>query len=414
MGPPSVPHAILTRVHRFPTRGAAALVALTLLAGCSSDDEPTDDPAAAGSTTTTTIAASSFQPITGGTDAEGDPLPPPLHATVSIVVRGDSTWAPYAGQELTGLDVEAAAAVAVRIRQIDELLVAAGVDASFELTYGNAAALCSEDPGIFDELALHGHEVAAHARTRAETFRVERALGECGIVPATVSGLPAIADPVGVAPLTVESLGEAMAILSIQDLHNVVGPVRALCSALGLWAPTNNYGTGADTAPWRSAWRDGAPCEDQSGRPIVLIDQLPVVPDQDEVRLEPDAFEGAATRLNQALGWAADLRYRAPEELPSPGMLTWGVTMRLDDLITPDPDPEDDEEGGDEEGDGDTSSTTATTLTPPVPVDPRTAPLDAATLAALGEWFAQWQPEVEGGQLLWVTPSWIGETLRGT
>jgi hypothetical protein len=397
-------------VHRH-LRILATALALCVVLGCTSGDEGGEDADAADTTSTTATTAAvpvdtgTFEPITGGTDEDGDPLPPPVHATVSIVVRGDSTWAPYAGRELTGLDVEAAAAVAMRIRQIDAVLEAAAIDASFEMTYGNAAALCAEHPELFDELEGHGHEVAAHARTKGETFRVVRALDACGVTPATTSGLPAIADPVGAAPTTLESLDAAMAVLSIQDLHTIVGPVRALCQSLGLWAPTNSYGTGADTAPWRSAWVDGEPCGDASGRPIVLIDQLVVAPDGDAERVSPDDLTDLRTPMVQTLGWAADLRYRTAEELPAPGMLTWGMTLRLDDLIAPVPDPEDDDESSSE-----TTETTEATAPP----DPRTAPLGDETLIALGEWFAEWQPDVDEGRLAWLTPSAIAETLRGT
>lgn len=392
----------------------ATLLAVSLVAGCSSDDASDDSSDAGAPTTTTTAAApaSSFTPITGGTDADGDPQPPPVHAAVSVVVLGDTTWAPYAGQELTGLDAEATAAVATRIRQMSDVLNTAGVDASFEFSYGNAAALCEQDAGIFEELELHGHEVAAHARTKGETFRVVRAFDTCGVVPSTASGLTAIADPVGAATTTVDTLDDAMAVLSIQDLHSIVGPVRSLCQSLGLWAPTNNYGTGADTAPWRSAWLDGEPCTDAADRPIVLIDQLPVVPDEDEERLALDSFSNARTRLNQTMGWAADLRYRSAEELPAPGMLTWGLTMRLDDLIAPVPDPSDEDSGASSDDD-ETSETTETTVEGPPP-DPRIAPLGAETLTALSEWFAEWQPDVDQGRLIWLTPRTIAETLRGT
>lgn len=402
-------------MHRRLRVLVAALVALGVVAGCSSGDE--GDGSTADTTvpsTTTTVApvdTGTFEPITGGTDEDGDPLPPPVHATVSVVVRGDTTWAPYAGRELTGLDTEAAAAVAMRIRQLDGVLNTAGVDASFEMSYGNAAALCAEHPELFDELDANGHEVAAHARTKGETFRVVRALAECEVVPVTTSGLPAIADPVGAATTTLESLDAAMGVLSIQDLHTIVGPVRALCQSLGLWAPTNNYGTGADTAPWRSAWVDDQPCTDSAGRPIVLIDQLVIAPDDDSGRIEPDSLGDVRTRMVQTLGWAADLRYRTPEELPAPGMLTWGMTMRLDDLIAPvpDPDDEDDDDSADEESIDTTSTTEAT-----VPPDPRTAPLGEETLVALGEWFAEWQPDVDEGRLLWLTPSATAAILRGT
>jgi hypothetical protein len=409
-GAPEWPEAILGPVQRRLLVSFAAIVALALVPACSSDDE--GGGATATPETTTTTAAppiSTFEPITGGTDEDGDPLPPPVHATVSVMVRGATTWAPYAGPDLTGLDVDAVAAVAMRIRQIDEVFNAVGVDASFELTYGNAAALCSEHPDVFDELDLHGHEIAAHARTKGEAFRVARAFAQCGIEPVTTSGLTGIADPVGAEPTTLESLESAMAVLSIQDLHTIVGPVRALCESLGLWAPTNSYGTGADTAPWRSMWRDGQPCNDGPGRPMILIDQLPVVPDEGEERLDVDAFSDATTRMDQTLGWAADHRYRTPEELPAPGMFTWGMTFRLDDLIAPVPDPEDEDET-----DEDVTTETTETTEAEVPPDPRTAPLGEETLVALGEWFVAFQPDVDAGRLIWLTPSATAAILRGT
>lgn len=417
---------MLTRVRSSPPRLLAvvgAVLAVALVAGCSSDDppdagaSPSDDQPA---TTTTTVATSSFEPITGGTDDDGEPLPPPVHATVSIVVAGDSTWAPYAGRELTSLDEEAADAIVSRLRQVDATLSAHDVPASIELTYGAASAVCEVAPELFEELADHGHEISTHATTKGETFRVVRALGECGVVPGTASGLPEIADPVGVDTTTVASLGDAFAVLSVQDLHRVVGPVRALCESLGLWTPENNYGTGADTAPWRSAWRDGAPCEDSPARPIVVIDQFPLAPGADEVVGE-GSLEAARTRMVQTLGWAADLRYRSADELPAPGMLTWGLTMRLDDLVAApgsdsDADGADDDGADDDEADeGEVDDTTTTSVadgSTTTTVDARTAPLGEATLTMLGDWFAEWQPQVDDGRLRWLTPREIAAILQ--
>lgn len=404
---------MLTRVQRRPPRLVpllAAVLAVVLVAGCSGDDAAGDDdaaPVAETTTTTTTVPSSTFEPITGGTDDDGDPLPPPVHASVSIVVAGDTSWAPYAGRELTSLDEEAAAAIAIRIRQLDPVLSGHGVPASFELTYGTAAALCRTAPELFDELTEHGHEVSAHPTTKGETFRVVRALGECGIVPGTASGLPDVADPVGAAPTTVASLNDAFAVLSVQDLHRVVGPVRALCESLGLWAPSNNYGTGADTAPWRSGWRDGAPCEDAPNRPIVAVDQFPLAPDADEL-VGPESLAAARTRMVQTLGWAADLRYRSAEELPAPGMLTWGMTMHLDDLVAPPEDPDD----GAADGGSSTTTVPGEEATTTVPIDPRTAPLGEETLTLLGEWFAEWQAQVDDGRLIWLTPREIAAILQ--
>ena len=379
-------------------------------AGCSGGEGDTGGAAAVTTSTTapTVVTSPPFVPIPGGTGDDGEPLPPPVHAVFSVVVRGDTSWAPYASRELTGLDEEAAAAVGQRLRQLDAVLAEAGVPASIELAYGTAAALCEVDPEVLDLLESHGHVIGMHARTNGETFRVLRALASCERRPDTASGLPWIADPVGPDPTTSTTLDDAMAVLNLHGIGQVVGAVSPTCEALGLAGHTNEYGTGAFTAPWRSAWFEGNACADSPAGRIVVVDQVEAAVGQGDERLDAGALGAVDTRMDQTLGWAADQRYDEPEELPAPGFLTWGVTLRLDDLLAPTP-QEGEGEGSDEE-----DATTTTTVEgeePPV-VDPRVAPLSEETLAALAALLAEWQPAVDDDRLVWMTPAAVGELLR--
>jgi hypothetical protein len=400
-------------VRRAPLLRTVALAAvLALLAGCSGDDAADDDAGAATTTTTapapTVVTSPPFVPIPGGTDDAGDPLPPPVHAVFSVVVRGDASWSPYASRELTGLDAEAADAIGARLRQIDAVLTTAAIPASIELSYGAAAALCETDPEVLDLLESHGHVIAMHARTNGETFRALRALDDCDRVPATTSGLPWLADPVGPEPTTADSLYDAMAVLSLHGIGQIVGAVSPMCESLGLAGHTNEYGTGAFTAPWRSAWVDGNACADSPAGRIVVVDQVALAPGDGDERVDAASLAAVDARMTQTLGWASDQRYDEPEELPAPGFLTWGVTVRLDDLIAPTPDPEAE---GDETADG-AEGTTTTTTVEPVVVDPRVAPLSEETLAALAALLTEWQPAADDGRLIWLTPEAVGLLLR--
>ncbi|MBK5222694.1 MAG: hypothetical protein JJE52_07430 [Acidimicrobiia bacterium] len=404
-------------MRRPPHRSLALAAVLALVAGCSGgDDDPAADPQPTSTTTATPTfePAPAFIPIAGGTDDDGEPLPPPIHATFSVVVRGDTSWFPYAGRELQGLDVAATEAIAGGLRQIDVLLDGADIAASIELAYGPAAAICAEHPDLLDTLTDAGHVIGVNVITNGESFRAVSALEPCGIVPRTISGLAAMADPVGPAGPTVESFIDAMAIISIQDFAHVVGPVSWRCRELGLSEPSNEYGTGAETAPWRSAWTDGNPCADSPRGQIVMIDQTPLPPGEEVAGVDLDAIDAIRTRMTQTLGWAADMRFRDPAELPAPGFLTWGVTVRLDDLIAPT------DTGEDEDGAGTTTTALDETgievddedAADAPALDLRTAPLDVDTLAALGELLAEWAEPVADGRVVWVTPEAVAEILR--
>lgn len=402
----------------------AALAALTLVVvmvwSCGSDGEEAGPDAADGDTTQPTEttettepgdAPPAFVPVTGPTAEDGTPEPPPVHAVFSVVVRQDTSWAPYAGPELNSLDEVAARAIGARLRQLDQTLRTVGVPASIELAYGPAAALCATDPGLFDQLESGGHRIGIHVRSRGEAFRANRALGECGRVPTTVSGLVPMADPPGPAPPTAQSLVEALAVLSVLDLHQVVGPVSPLCIELGLAGTTHGYGTGAFTAPWRSGWIDDRPCSDLPRGRVVVIDQTAIVPGDGEVRLGPGALSALGARTDQVLGYALDHRYVEEIDLPAPGFITWGVTIRLDDLLPPDPVASDDDGGDDttpdDAADGDGPAVGAG------PVDPRTAPLNEDLLAAFVDLAAErWAPAVERGRLRWMLPDDVAAIFR--
>lgn len=409
----------------MPRRSSLSAVAVAvalagaLLAGCSDGD---DDAPAAATTTSTTTAPSvtvstspAFVPIPGGEDDDGDPLPPPVHAVFSVVVRGDTSWAPYASRELTGLDVEATAAIGDRLRQIDDLLAEAGIPASIELAYGPAAALCAEDPDLLERLESHGHVIGMHARTNGETFRALRALDACGRTPTTASGVASMADPVGPEPTTVDSFFDALAVLDVHGTSQIVGALSPTCESLGLGGHTNEYGTGAFTAPWRSAWFDGNPCADSPAGEIVAVDQVPLQPGDGDERVDADAVARVDSRLTQTLGWAASFRFEEPEALPVPGMLTWGVTVRLDDLLAPTAGPDDestdDESAGDETGDDETADD-ETDGAEVEDVDPRVAPLSEEVLTSLRELLAERQADVDAGRIRWMTPDEVGLLLR--
>ncbi|QGG94617.1 hypothetical protein [Actinomarinicola tropica] len=401
----------------MPRPSRARLVALALVvglvAGCSSGDDGEPD---AGPSTTrpevTTSTAPPFVPVTAGTDEEGDPLPPPVHAVFSVVVRGDTSWSPYASRELTGLDAEAADAVVGRVRQIEQVLRDAGVVASFELAYGAVAAICERAPELLDELESRGHAIGLHARTLGESFRAVRSLEEgCGRTTTIASGLPAMADPVGPDPTTAETLFDAVAVLDVHGIDQVVGEISPLCEGLGLAGHTNEYGTDAFTAPWRSAWFDGNACIDSPAGEIVLVDQVALTPAQGAVRVGPDAVDQLASPFTQTLGWAADHRYDEPEEYPAPGVFTWGVTVRLDDLLPepPDPEAEAETEGTDPEIEGTDPETEDEAAPPP---DPRVAPLSTEVLTALAELLEEWREALDDGRVTWVLPADIAAILR--
>jgi hypothetical protein len=342
-----------------------------------------------------------FVPVTGPIADDGTPEPPPIHAVFSVVVRGATSWDPYAGPELNSLDEEAARAISARLRQLDQVLREIGVPASIELAYGPAAALCALDPDVLDTLESGGHRLGMHARSRGEAFRAHRALGDCGRVPTTVSGLASMSDPAGPSPPTTQSLVDAFAVLSVLDLHQVVGRASPVCTDLGLAAPTHSYGTGSFTAPWRSGWTEGRPCSDLPRGRIVVIDQNPFAPAEGESRIGPAALSTLGARTDQVLGYALDHRFVEPVDLPAPGFIAWGVTVRLLDLIAPDPAPPDDPAEGEEPP-------------PPAdPVDPRTAPLSEDTLAALVELAAErWLPNMERGRLRWMLPDEVAAIFR--
>jgi hypothetical protein len=405
---PTAGRTILTRMptarRRLVIVAATALALVLLVWACEPDREgaghETTEPVDSGQTADDRPEPPAFVPIPGGTNEEGQPEPPPIHATFSVVVRGATSWEPFAGPELNSLDEDAARAVTIRLRQLDPLLRELGIPASIELAYGPAAALCSLDPGLLDALEANGHRIGIHARSRGEAFRAHAALGDCGRVPTTVSGLASMSDPVGPGTPTRQTLVDAMAVLSVLDLHQVVGRVSPVCTDLGLAAPTHQYGTGAFTAPWRSGWADGNPCADLPQGRIVVIDQNQLAPSEAGGRVDADALSVLGARTDQTLAYALDLRFAELGDLPAPGVITWGLTVRLDHLIAPPPDVVDDE--------GETPLEPAAE-----PIDPRTAPLSEDTLAALRALAEErWLPNVERGRLRWMLPDDIALIIR--
>lgn len=384
---------------------ATTLFVLVLLVWSCSGDSDSASPDGTETTTTTEPGPPTppaFIPVTGGTNESGQPEPPPIHAVFSVVVRGSTSWEPYAGAELTGLDEEAARAIADRLRQIDVVLREAGIRGSIELAHGPAAALCAIDPEVLIMLERRGHRVAMHARSNGEAFRAHAALAECGRVPTTASGLATMADPIGPGEPTRQSLVDATAVLSVLDIRQVVGQVSPVCTALGLAAPTHGYGTGAFTAPWRSAWTEDNPCADTPGGRIVMIDQTRFGPVEGADRINQAAIGVLANRVDQMLAYALDRRFDEPGDLPLPGVITWGVTVRLDDLIAPAPAEDNPDEDGDDSGEAGDN----------IVVDPRTAPLSADTLGAFAELARGWRPSLESQRLRWMLPEDVAAILR--
>lgn len=410
---------------------AATLLAVVLvLWSCATggDDDGGDDGSSPGPTTTEAgedvppgpEPPPAFVPITGGTDDDGQPQPPPIHATWSVVVRGDTSWAPYAGPELTGLDEEEAAAIAGRLRQLDAVLVEAGVPAGIELAYGPAAALCQVDPDLLDQLEDNGHRIGLYARSNGEAFRAASALADCGREATTASGLGAMSDPIGPDPPTAQTVIDATSMLAVLDIRQVVGSLSAVCGDTGLAEPAHGYGTGAFTAPWRSGWTDDRPCTDLVTGRIVMIDQTRLRPTEGQERIDADAVSALSAQADQAFAWALDHRFAEPEALPAPGVITWGVVVWLDDLIAPA--PETDEDGEPVEGDGGEDAPPPEGEdtppegedTPPVEGEDeaRTAPLGDETLTLLRELFETWQPAVESERLVWMLPDDVAEIIR--
>lgn len=433
---------------------AATLTLVFLVWACGTDG---GDDGEAGTPATTEPAPTTserdlppaFVPVTGPEGEDGTPEPPPVHAVFSVVVRGDTSWDPYSGPELLSLDTEAAEADAARLRRLGQTLHDLDVPASIELAYGPAAALCTLDPGIFDELEAEGHRIGIHAQTRGELFRAHRALGACGIVPTTVSGLAAMADPSGPTPPSRESVVDAFAIMSVLDIHQVVGQLSPLCTELGLAAPAHGYGTGAFTAPWRSAWVDDRPCSDTPGGRIVAIDQTRLAPPEGATAVDTTSLDAIQYRTGQVLGYALDHRYVEEIDLPMPGFFTWGVSVRLADLVA-DPTADEEGEGADDEDDGaesggagsdgagsdagdeDTTdpgsgdatdpgngedtegdATTTTTTTTAPDRGRRVAPLDEELLGALVELVTEhWHPAMESGRLRWMLADDVAAIFR--
>jgi hypothetical protein len=408
---------------RLTAVAALSLVAVVLLWSCGNDDSgdagtgepgsgnpdsvaPDDDP---DDDADTGDEPPAFVPVTGPTGDDGTPEPPPIHAVFSVVVRGTTSWEPYSGPELTSLDETAARAVASRLRQVDQTLRSLDIPASIELAYGPAAALCALDPDLFDDLESSGHRLGIHARTRGEAFRAHRALDGCGRAPTTVSGLAAMADPAGPAPPTPQTLVDAFAVLSVLDVNQVVGQLSPVCTDLALAAPVHGYGTGAFTAPWRSGWTDDRPCSDLPRGRIVAVDQSPLAPDEGTGRISPGSLATLGARTEQVLAYALDQRYVEVVDLPAPGFITWGVTVRLDDLIAAEPGDTGDESGEADDENGPESE--AGDL--PAPVDARTAPLAEETLAALVELATErWSAAMESGRLRWMLPDDVAAIFR--
>ncbi|MFP4513229.1 MAG: hypothetical protein ACLFRV_09830 [Acidimicrobiales bacterium] len=386
----------MTPVRRRLAIATAVLLALVLVTwscGTGGDEQASTD----GTTSTTEDTGTvdgppAFVPVTGGTNDDGQPEPPPVHAVFSVVVRGDTSWSPYAGSELTGVDPEETEAIAGRLRRLGDLLRDAGVPASVELAYGPAAALCALEPEVLDELEAAGHRIGIHARSIGEAFRAHDALDDCDRRPTTVSGLAPMADPHGPDGPSRQSIDDAMAVLSVLDLHQVVGQVSPVCVEVGLAEPTHAYGTGAFTAPWRSGWTEGNPCSDLATGRIVMIDQTPLAPGDDAERVDSDALSVLSSRTDQVLGYALDHRFAEPDELPHPGVISWGVTVRLGDLSTPAPSGEG-EDGDAEDGDGEEEVEEVLTL-----------------LATLID--EQWRPAMEQDRLRWMLPDELALILR--
>lgn len=347
-------------------------------------------------------------PIIGDFDETDQPEPPPLHAVFSVVVRYETSWAPYYGADMIDFDETGVASMVAQLAQIDAALATYDIPASFELAYGPANLLCMAHPDLLKTLVSHGHSIGVNARTNGEVFRATEALSACDITPQTLSGLAQMADPPGPSEATTASLANAISIASINDFGQVTGVVSPTCEALALASPTNRYGAGAFTAPWRSGWTDSNACSDKRSGSVVVIDQVALAPDADESRITPGQYANVERFLTQALGWAADHRYREPSELPAPGIFSWGLTVRLADLVDT---PVSDEEQSQNEPDSTTTTTLVADMPTPAAPHPPTR-LNTDALNSLSELLTGFEPQVESGELAWVPPGWIGATLR--
>lgn len=425
------------RPRRSAARPLATLVAVVLAAAaCSSGgvdvgDGPADPPGPPTTSTSLDVGEVPDLPVVGGTDDDGQPLPPPVHAGVSIVVAGPATWWPYADPDRDDVRADDLGSLTSALARVSSVLAQLDVPATFHLSSGVAAALCERDPGVLDAVERAGHGLGGWADTPADLFAVRDDLAACGRGLGPVAGLDRLARRSD-GTLLPELLTDSLNVLALLGATEVVGAVSAPCLELGLAEPTHAYGTGALTAPWRSAWAVGQPCADAADGRLVLVDHTPFAPlgaaaggSDDE--LDPAAADALAGRADQVLGYAADLRYRSPEELPAPGLVTWGVTARLDQLAplwSPVPPPEAEAETGDEAEAGDddpTTSSTApdTTTTTEAPAeegegtdDDSEPPFDP--VLALAEVLGALRPAVDEGRLVWVRPEWVGAALRGT
>lgn len=399
-------------------RLVAALVALVALAAgaCASggvDDEPAGP--AAGPTTTTTVDVGPVPdlPVVGGTDADGQPLPPPVHAGVSIVVAGPTGWWPWADPDRDDVTDDLGSLTSALAR-VSSVLAQLDVAASFHLSSGVAAALCEHDAGVLDALERAGHVIGATAATPAGLFQARDDLAACGRALGPVAGLDALARRAD-GTLRADLLVDTLNVAALLGVTEVVGAASAPCVELGRAEPTHAYGTGALTAPWRSGWADGRPCADAPDARLVIVDHTAFAPigaaaGGSDDQLDPAAAAALAGRAEQVLAYAADLRYRPPAELPAPGLVTWGVTARLDQLAplwSPEPPPSDATTTTAAVAGADTSTTTTG---PPEPEADPEPPFDP--VLALAEVLGDLRPAVETGRLVWVRPAWVGATLR--
>jgi hypothetical protein len=172
-----------------------------------------------------------------------------------------------------------------------------------------------------------------------------------------------------------------------------VGRVSPMCTDLGLSGPTHGYGTGSFTAPWRSAWTTGNPCADINTGRIVVIDQTLLAPVDGAPRVTAASLSIMANRSDQMLAYALDQRFGEPIDLPLPGVITWGISVLLDDLIAPPPDADDAE-------------------APTAAEDPRIALLSNDTLGGLSALIEQWRPSMDQDRLRWMLPDDVAEILR--
>ncbi|MFA5566331.1 MAG: hypothetical protein WC184_10865 [Acidimicrobiia bacterium] len=420
----------------------------------SSDTDENDIDGAENENNETTDSNSSSTSGSNSSNSDSDqPEPPPLHAVLSVVVRYETSWAPYFGADMLAIDESGMTSILAQLAQVDAVLTEHAIPASFEFAYGPANALCELHPHALRTLISHGHSIGISARTNGEVFRATEAFRACGIAPRTLSGLATMADPPGPKTTTATGLANAMSIASIRSFQQVTGVVSPVCEELNLASATNQYGTGAFTAPWRSAWTDGNACNDKISGQIVVIDQVQLGSTSPEGRITPGQYTTAEKYLTQALGWAADHRYREASELPAPGMFSWGVTLRLADLVESPEANETDNENGNEadnetendegainvtdgatdpetdKGNGGTSSANTddrdgentnngssnNQVEPEMPTPAAPEPptrLNSEALEALSSWLEGFSSQVEAHRLIWVPPGWIGATLR--